>query len=141
MSCWFQFTQRQASPEGTPNITLNTPSPRTPPVWLSIQIRPSTEMSAQPKFPPVWQDPRGSAAGGSLMKPLFLLDFQKLNTSKDSSSQNWLFSQACPRFIETNTTTQQRQASPEGTRGAWAVRSTLQRYLAHKKTPTPIGPP
>ena len=40
------------------------------------------------------------AAGGSL-KPLFLLAFQKLNTNKDFSCQNLLFSQACPRFIVT----------------------------------------
>ena len=47
------------------------------------------------KFPPVWQDPRGSAAGGSL-KRSFLLAFQKLSTNKDFGSQNWLLFQACP---------------------------------------------
>ena len=50
------------------------------------------------QFPPVWQDPRGSAAGGFL-KPLFFLAFQRLNENMDFGSQNWLLSQACPRYI------------------------------------------
>ena len=53
-------------------------------------------MFPQPTFPPVWQDPRGSAAGGSL-EPSYVLAFQK---HQNKSSQNWLFSQAIPRFIE-----------------------------------------
>jgi len=45
-------------------------------------------MFPQPTFPPVWQDPRGSAAGSSL-KPLLLLALQTLNAN-EGQQEFWL---------------------------------------------------
>ena len=55
-------------------------------------------MFPQATFPPVWQYPRGSAAGGSL-KPVCLLAFHKLSANEGFHCQNSLFSQTCPHFV------------------------------------------
>ena len=54
-------------------------------------------MFMQPAFAPVWQDPCGSAAGGSL-KPLFLMAFQELNTNEGFQQPKSAFLLGMPAF-------------------------------------------
>ena len=82
-------------------ITLNTPSPRTP---TCVACHPNMTFNrdvSENHIPArLARSPRERAVGGSL-KPLVLLAFQKLNPNEGfKAAKKWLFSQACPRFIK-----------------------------------------
>ena len=88
--------------------------------------------------------------------PLCVLAFQKLKNKKDFGSQNWLFSQACPRCIDYLLVASAAGHHAEAERGPLAAVQTFssvlegdvrklrpgqalrsQGYLAHKKHPSP----